>query len=219
MALRYVLAIAALGTPTLAVLVDCSSSDGTTVKVDAGDASKPTPTATTAPTTTPDAGPSDAATKADAGAGDAGPAPICSAPVGFIGNVSGRDLYMAYTDVDTVPNQTCPIHTSTNYMGNVVFAFYSGSPGYTIDGRQDYIILSASPATLNNVGLTSSANALENQTISITFQRRVYPDQLDAGDGGDAGDAGAPPVWKMTFRMISDPDPAKWTVALYSFGQ
>jgi hypothetical protein len=118
---------------------------------------------------------------------------------------------MAYTDIDSVdPNQACPIHTSTNEMGDVVFSFLSGSPGYTIDGRGTYEILTASPATLFNTGESSYATALEDQVITFTFRKRIFADQ----------DASVPPpVWTMTFRMVSDPDPAKWKVELFAFSK
>ena len=56
----------------------------------------------------------------------------------------------------------------------------------------------------------SYADALEDQRISLTFQRRVYA-------GEDAGVP--PPIWNMEFQMKSDPDPAKWRVELFSFSQ
>jgi hypothetical protein len=165
------------------------------------------------PAPPPDAG--DAAgdaggvTEQDAGA-DASP-PLCTVPVGKVGAIDGRDLYMAYTDLDTGPaNPACPIYTSTNEMGDVTFGFLAGSPGYRIDGRGTYEILSATPAILENTGYSSSAIALEDQTITITFRRRVFEDE----------DASVPPpTWMMTFLMRSNPDPAKWAIELYSFSR
>jgi hypothetical protein len=123
---------------------------------------------------------------------DAGTPAICAVPVAKVGAPDGRDLYMAYTDVDSgEPNQTCPIHTSTDFRGDITFSFLTGSPGYSIDGRSTYEILSASPATLSNVGATSSATALEGDIITMTFRKRIFADE----------DASTPPTWTMTFRM------------------
>jgi hypothetical protein len=115
---------------------------------------------------------------------------------------------MAFTDVDSVPDQECPIHTSTNELGDILFGFLAGSPGYSIEGRGVTVILTADGAELENTEWTSYATALEDTMVTITFQRRVYPDE----------EAGAPPpIWTMTFQMKSDPDPAKWQVELFSF--
>jgi hypothetical protein len=145
---------------------------------------------------------------------DAGPdasTALCTVPLGKLRVVEGRDLYMAFTDLDTGPaNPACPVYTSTNEMGNVTFNFLAGSPGYRIDGRGTYEILSATPATLDNTEGTSSAIALEDQVINITFRRRVFADE----------DASVPPpTWAMTFLMRSNPDPAKWAIELYAFSR
>jgi hypothetical protein len=157
----------------------------------------------------PDAGPDaapDAANDAEAGI----PA-ICAVPVAKVATEGERDLYMAYTDVDSgEPNQTCPLHTSTDFRGDITFSFLSGSPGYSISGRGNYVILSASPATLENVGATSAATALEGDVITMKFKKRIFDDE-DAST--------PPPTWMMTFRMAPDPDPAKWKVELYSFSK
>lgn len=117
---------------------------------------------------------------------------------------------MAYTDVDSGdPNQTCPVHTSTDFRGDVTFSFLAGSPGYKIDGRGNYEILTATPATLFNEVATSSANALEGDVITITFRKRIFPDE----------DAGTPPTWSMKFRMTPNPDPAQWKVELFAFSK
>lgn len=154
----------------------------------------------------------DAGTDAAPDASDDAGAALCSATVGFINKEGDRDRYMAFSDVDSnAQEQACPIHTSTNFMGDIVFAFLAGSPGYTIDGRGNYEILTAVPSTaLVNQGGSSYANALEDQTIAITFRRRVFNDE-------DA--AVPPPTWAMSFRMVSNPDPAKWRVDLYSFSK
>jgi len=141
---------------------------------------------------------------------DGGPPVICSAQVAKVGTDGGRDLFMAYTDVDSGPaNQACPIHTSTDYRGDVVFSFLGGSPGYRINGRGNYVIESATPATLENEAFQSSAVAVEDQVITIVFHKRIFADE----------DAGTPPSWTMSFRMSSDPDPAKWRVDLLSVSQ
>jgi hypothetical protein len=152
----------------------------------------------------------------DASVPDAGPiddagTPICSATVAKVAMRGDRELFIAYTDVDSGdPNQTCPIHTSTNEMGDIVFSFLAGSPGYTIDGRGNYEILSATPADLTNAAGVSYANTLEDQVVTITFRRRIFADE----------DASVPPpIWTMKFRMVSDPDPAKWKVQLFSFSK
>lgn len=146
----------------------------------------------------------------EAGPGDGGPTGICVVPVAKMGTENGRDLYMAFTDVDSNPApQTCPVHTSTDFKGDVVFGFLSGSPGYRINGRGNYEILTATPATLENEAFTSSAVALEDQIITMTFRKRIFPDE----------DAATPPTWKMVFRMNSDPAPEKWNVELFSFSK
>lgn len=150
----------------------------------------------------------DAAAPSDA---EAGPPAICAVPVAKINTVEGRDLYMAYTDVDSGPqDQVCPLHTSTDYRGDIVFSFLSGSPGYSIDGRGNYEILTAEGAELLNDDFSSSANALEGDIVSITFRRRVFDDE-DAGV--------VPGTWSMRFRMVPDPDPAQWKVELYAFAK
>lgn len=161
----------------------------------------------------PDAGaPADAHSDAPSDAPSDVPAqPICSVPVAAIGTQNGRTIFAAYTDLDSNAGpQVCPVHTSTDFMGDVLFTFLGGSPGYTIDGRGNYVILSASPATLMNVGFSSSANAADGDLVTFTFQKRVYSDE----------DASVPPpTWTMTFRMRSDPDPANWKVDVYAFAQ
>lgn len=41
------------------------------------------------------------------------------------------------------------------------------------------------------------------------FREHIFPDE----------DAGTTPTWTMTFRMVSDPDPARWKVALFAFSK
>ncbi len=133
---------------------------------------------------------------------------MCVPPVAFTNKEGDKDRYMAFSDLDSVPDQECPIHKSTNRWGTSPSATIRDHRGTEISGRGNYVILSAEGATLGNSEWTSSATALEDTMITITFQRRVFPDE----------EAGAPPpIWSMTFQMKSDPDWSKWQVELFAF--
>jgi hypothetical protein len=109
----------------------------------------------------------------------AGATPICTVPVGFLDIENGSSRYAAFTDADSMPGQACPVHTSTNELGDIQFELYAGGSDYTIDGRGNYVIRSAAPATLMNIVATSSATAQADQVIVMTFQERVFADQDD----------------------------------------
>lgn len=128
---------------------------------------------------------------------------ICTVPVGKGEELEGRALYRTEVDLDALPG-TCAVRTATvsTREQRLTIGFFSGSPGYSVNPRFDYRVLTAVPGEVSPTG--SSANLTEGQKVDVTVGPREKP---------DAG----PSVWSLRFRMNADPDPAKWTVTLYRF--
>lgn len=159
---------------------------------------------------------------------DAGPelVPICTSPVALVGQFGGRDVFLSEVDIDgrfvddagadAGPLVTgdggvvCPVQPvyHQTFFEKATVGFLAGSPGYSINVRNDYALSNAVGASLDPQG--RAIDALEGNVVSFD----IAPRPPDAGLPADAGPL---PSWHVTLRMNPDPDASKWTVSVFEF--
>lgn len=128
----------------------------------------------------------------------------CTVPTGYVATFDGRNVYRVDLDLNLAA-EPCALRTSTTMAqdptAHIYIGYLAGSPGYSINARDDYAITFVQPGTLRPDG--SAADVLEDQVISFTVERRA--------DAGAAIGVPAPEGrLEIQIRMNGGNDP--WTV-------